>query len=79
MTNHAAFIGIGDCAGFQLPHLRERLLRARTHRSQEIVAEAHPADINRETNLGVADKMFLEALPQRIHQPELTIEMTNVE
>jgi hypothetical protein len=54
-------------------------LRARTHRWQEIVAEAHPADINCETDIAVSEKKLLEALPQRIHQRELTIEMTNVE
>src|SRR6476659_2466975 len=79
VTNHAVFIGIGGCARLQLPHLRERLLRPRTHRSQEIVSEPHPTDVDGKTDFAVADKILLEALPQRVHQRELTIEMTIVE
>jgi hypothetical protein len=54
-------------------------LSAGTHRSQEVVSESHPTDIDRETDLAVADKILLETLPQRVHRRELTIEMTNVE
>src|SRR2546430_6738469 len=72
MTHHPAFVHICDCARFQLPHFRKCSLRAKTHRSQEIIGKSHPTDVDRETDVRIAQKILLEALPKRNHQLELT-------
>ncbi len=47
VADHALFVGVGDGAGLQLAHGGEGLGGERLHFGQEIVAETHPADIER--------------------------------
>src|SRR4029077_12735585 len=72
VTNHTALIRVRDRAGFELPHFRKGPLRPRTHRLQKIIGKSHPTDVDRETNLAIAQKIPLKALPKRVHQLELT-------
>ena len=65
MTHHAVFGGIGDCARFQLPHRRERLLDFRLHFLEKILRKFHPADVERKIKIAVAQEISLKTLPQR--------------
>src|SRR4029077_1775634 len=72
VTNHAALIHIRDRARFELPHFRKGPLGTRAHRLQKIIGKWHPTDVDRETDIVIAQKIPLEALPKRVHQLELT-------
>src|SRR5947208_1203991 len=72
VTNHAALISIRDRARLELPHFGKCLLRTRPHRSQKIIGKSHPTDVDRETDVVITQKILLEALPERVHQLELT-------
>src|SRR5579885_1127039 len=65
MADHAVFSRVGDCSRLQLAHRAKRLLDLRPHFVEEIVRELHAADIEAEGRLLVAQKIFLEPLPER--------------
>ncbi len=65
MADHAVLVGIGDCARFEFAHGRKSLLHARLHFVEKSFVETHPADVDREVRIIVAQKIFLKARPER--------------
>ena len=62
----ALLVGIGDRARFQFAHRRESALDLRLHLFEIIFRKPHPADIEREPEIVVAQKIFLEPRPERV-------------
>src|SRR6476660_7932978 len=58
VTNHSVLIHICDRARFELPHWLKGHLRTRAHRLQKIIAKSHPTDVNRETDVVIAQKIL---------------------
>ena len=65
VADHSLFVRIRNFALFQTAHRRERLVDLRPHFLEEIVRKFHPADVDRETEIVVAKKVLLKALPER--------------
>ena len=64
MPDLAFLIRVGDPAGFEVAHRGEGLLDLRLHFFEEAVGKTHPADIERKAEIVVAQKIFLEPLPE---------------
>src|SRR5213080_2122159 len=73
MTNHSFFVGIGNSACFQVAHRRKRFLDLRAHLVEEAVRKFHPADVDRETEIVVTEKILLKPLPKRRRSHDLRI------
>ena len=65
MANHPFFVWIRDSARLQVAHGGEGLVDPRPHLVEEIVRKFHPTDVDRKTEVVVAQKVLLESLPQR--------------
>ena len=65
MPDHPLLIGVGDRARFQFAHRGKRLLHLRSHFLEKVIRKTHPADVDREIEIVVAQKIFLEARPER--------------
>jgi hypothetical protein len=64
MSNHSFLGGISDCPGLQRSHYGKSFIDLWLHLLEEIVREFHPADIERETKIGVIQKILLKTLPK---------------
>src|SRR5882762_2499975 len=73
MPDHSFFVGIGDSACFQVAHRRKRFLDLRAHLVEEAVRKFHPADVDRETEIVVTEKILLKPLPKRRRSHALRI------
>src|SRR2546423_9555448 len=65
MPDHAFLVRICDSSLFQIAHCGERLVHLRPHRIEKIVRKFHPADVDRKSEISVAQKVLLESLPER--------------
>src|SRR6266446_9507124 len=65
MANHSLFGGISDCPRFQLPHRGKRLVDLRLRSLEKILRKFHPADVEREIEIAIVQKISLETLPER--------------
>jgi len=59
MADHSVLIRIGDSARFQIAHGGERFLDRWPHLIEEIIGELHPADVDGETEIFVAQEILL--------------------
>jgi hypothetical protein len=64
MTDHPFLIRIGNRARLQFVHRCERLVDSRLHLAEEIIRKFHPADVDGELEIAVANKIVLESLPE---------------
>ncbi len=64
MSDLPLLVRIGDAAGFEFPHGGEGFLDLRLHFLEEAIGKTHPADIEREAEILVAQKIFLEPPPE---------------
>src|ERR1700730_10098309 len=65
MANHSFFIRICDSARFQIPHRGEGVVDLRLHLAEKIIRKLHSTDVDRKTEIVVAQKILLEPLPER--------------
>src|SRR5207244_6885829 len=64
-ADHSFLIRIRDPARLQVAHGYERLVDLRAHLIEEIIRKFHPADVDREIEIVVAQKVLLKSLPER--------------
>lgn len=64
VSDHAALVGVGDGALLELPHGDEGPLHERLHPAEEVVGEAHPADVDEEAQLLVLVEPLDVAVPE---------------
>lgn len=64
VADHAALVGVGDGALLELPHGDEGALHERLHLQEEVVGEAHPADVDEEAQLLVLVEPLDVAVPE---------------
>lgn len=64
VADHAALVGVGDGALLELPHGDEGPLHGRLHAAQELVGEAHAADVDEEAELLVLVEPVHVAVPE---------------
>ena len=65
MADHSLFVRVRDRACLQFPHRGKRLVHARLHFFEKIIRKTHPADVDGEIEIVVAQKIFLKPRPER--------------
>ena len=65
MSDHSPFVRVRDRACFDFAHGGKRFLNAFLHRSEKIIRKAHSADVDREIEIIVAQKILLKPRPER--------------
>lgn len=64
MSDHAAFVWVGDFSCFEFLHVCEGAFGERLHGVEEVVVEGHSADVDAEAEVLVTEEMLLVALPE---------------
>ena len=65
MADHSVFVTVRSSASFQIAHGRKRLVDLRSHLIEVTLRKFHPTDVDRETEIVVAQKVLLKSLPER--------------
>ena len=65
MADHAVLVWVCDCPRLQLAHRFKSFIDSGLHFCEEIIRKIHAADIDREMEIVVAQKIALETLPKR--------------
>ena len=64
MSDHAVFVGVGDGARLELFHLLAGPVGDERHSCKIILGKIHPADVHRNPQIIVAEKILLEPAPE---------------